>query len=78
MYRHKNKKSIIFFHVDDLIFVGEVKKFEDLFLRRFPNSTAHDPDTLPGMEVTLDNSQIKLSQQKLIKKGLELAGIKDC
>ncbi|KNZ46165.1 hypothetical protein VP01_74g8 [Puccinia sorghi] len=78
VYIHEDKKSIIFFHVDDLIVVGDVKKFEELFLKRFPNSTAHDPDTLLGMNVTIEKDQIKLSQRKLIEKGLELAGIKEC
>ncbi|KNZ47578.1 hypothetical protein VP01_62g13 [Puccinia sorghi] len=39
---------------------------------------AHDPDTLLGMDVLIKKDQIKLHQQKLIKKGLELIGLKDC
>ncbi|KNZ48332.1 hypothetical protein VP01_5748g1, partial [Puccinia sorghi] len=30
------------------------------------------------MELLMDNNQIKLSQEKFIKKGLELAGIREC
>ncbi|KNZ51420.1 hypothetical protein VP01_3962g1 [Puccinia sorghi] len=69
--------SVIFFHVDDLVVVGKVDEFEKQFLIKFPNSAAHDPDTLLGMELLMDNNQIKLSQEKLIKKGLELAGIRE-
>ncbi|KNZ62369.1 hypothetical protein VP01_127g7 [Puccinia sorghi] len=78
VYIHKDKHSVIFFHVDDLVVVGKVDDFEKQFLNRFPNSTAHDPDTLLGMELTMDDNQIKLSQEKLIKKGLDLAGISEC
>ncbi|KNZ52931.1 hypothetical protein VP01_3399g1 [Puccinia sorghi] len=46
LFIHKEKTSFIFFHVDDLIVVGEPDAFEKLFLSRFPNSTAHSPDTL--------------------------------
>jgi hypothetical protein len=41
-------------------------------MNRFPNSTAHDPDSLLGMEVTQEPESIKLSQPKLIQKGLEM------
>ncbi|KAI7965997.1 hypothetical protein MJO29_001745 [Puccinia striiformis f. sp. tritici] len=78
LFIHKDKNLFIFFHVDDLIVAGEVESFEKLFLERFPNSSAHNPDTLLGMELTYDKLCVKLSQRKLIEKGLELAGIQEC
>ncbi|POW15448.1 hypothetical protein PSTT_02042 [Puccinia striiformis] len=78
LFIHKDKNSFIFFHVDDLIVAGNVDIFEKLFLTRFPNSSAHNPDTLLGMELTYNDSCVKLSQKKLIEKGLELAGIQEC
>ncbi|KNZ56696.1 hypothetical protein VP01_2340g4 [Puccinia sorghi] len=77
VFIHKDRHSIIFFHIDDLIVVGEVDQFEKLFLARFPNSSAHDPDTILGMDLTVDHEHIKFSQEKLIKKELELAGINE-
>jgi hypothetical protein len=41
LFIHKKKNSFIFFHVDDLIVVGQTERFEDLFLAHFPNSSAH-------------------------------------
>ncbi|KNZ57880.1 hypothetical protein VP01_204g5 [Puccinia sorghi] len=56
---------------------GKVDVFEELFLLRFPNSTAHEPDTLLGMELCKDKDSITLSQPKLIQKGLELLDMED-
>ncbi|KNZ53270.1 hypothetical protein VP01_3298g2 [Puccinia sorghi] len=56
----------------DLIVAGKVSAFEDLFKLRFPNSSAHDPDTLLGMELEQHPGLITLSQPKIIQKGLEL------
>ncbi|KNZ46434.1 hypothetical protein VP01_7267g1, partial [Puccinia sorghi] len=42
------------------------------FLTRFPNSSAHDPNTLLGMELTYNSEAVTLSQKKLTEKGLEL------
>ncbi|KNZ50918.1 hypothetical protein VP01_4177g2 [Puccinia sorghi] len=78
LFIHKNKHSFIFFHVDDLIVIGDFNNFEDLFLKRFPNSTTHDPNTLLDMDLDYDSDSVALSQRKLIDKGLELAGIKEC
>ncbi|KAI7952861.1 hypothetical protein MJO29_008492 [Puccinia striiformis f. sp. tritici] len=78
LFIHKEKLSFIFFHVDDLVVVGQVGAFEKHFLSRFPNSSPHDPDALPGMELYYDNNSVQLSQKKLIEKGLELAGIQKC
>ncbi|KNZ49547.1 hypothetical protein VP01_4945g1 [Puccinia sorghi] len=49
--------------------------FEGLFLHQFPNSTAHDPDTLLGMDVTITNDSISMCKEKLIDKGLKLLGL---
>jgi hypothetical protein len=78
LFIHKDKNSFIFFHVDDLIVVGRTERFEKQFLSRFPNSTAHLPDTLLGMKLRVTPAMIELSQPALIKKGLELLGLSDC
>ncbi|KNZ48580.1 hypothetical protein VP01_5558g1, partial [Puccinia sorghi] len=78
LFSHKDRDSFVLFHVDDLIVAGKVDVFEDLFLLQFPNSSAHDPDTLLGMELNQDTDFVTLSQPKLIKKGLELLGMEDC
>lgn len=78
LFIHKDKTSFIFFHVDDLVVVGNVEAFETLFLNRFPNSTAHEPDTLLGMDVIKEQDKITLSQDKLIQKGIDLLGLQDC
>jgi hypothetical protein len=78
LFIHKNKNSSIFFHVDDLIVVGQVEAFEELFLLHFPNSTAHAPDTLLGMNLNILSDSIELAQPALIEKGLELLNLKDC
>jgi hypothetical protein len=58
--------------------VGRTAEFEELFLKRFANSTAHDPDTLLGMSLTLSDSAVELAQPALISKGLELLNLSDC
>jgi hypothetical protein len=78
LFIHNDHTSIIFFHIDDLVVVGNVEAFEGLFLNRFPNSTAHDPDTLLGMDVNIESNLIALSQEKLIDKGLDMLGLSDC
>ncbi|KNZ59931.1 hypothetical protein VP01_163g5 [Puccinia sorghi] len=72
---HQDKDSFIFFHVNDLIVVGQTDRFEKLFLERFPNSSAHEADTLLGMNVTVSGNSISLSQPALIDKGLDLLGL---
>ncbi|KNZ50419.1 hypothetical protein VP01_4438g4 [Puccinia sorghi] len=72
------KNSYIFFHVDDLLVASNVDKFEERFLNGFPNSTAHSLDTLLGMDLTIEEDTVKLSQEKLIKKGLEMLGMLEC
>ncbi|KNZ57541.1 hypothetical protein VP01_2131g2 [Puccinia sorghi] len=78
LFIHNNKNSFIFFHMDDLIVVGQTDEFEKLFLARFPNSMAHSPDTLLGMNLSLKPGEIELSQPTLIEKGLEMLGLTDC
>ncbi|KNZ54653.1 hypothetical protein VP01_2890g2 [Puccinia sorghi] len=60
------------------VFLQIPDAFEKLFLKHFPNSTAHNPETLLGMELSYDSESVSLSQRKLIDKGLELAGIQEC
>jgi hypothetical protein len=55
-----------------------VEQFEVRFLERFPNSTAHSPDTLLGMNLKVNPAYIELSQPSLIEKGLELLDLKEC
>jgi hypothetical protein len=78
LFIHKDKDSFIFFHVDDLIVVGRMLSFKELFLACFPNSTAHSPDTLLGMNLTIQTDSIELSQPALIQKGLELLNLETC
>jgi hypothetical protein len=78
LFIHVKKNSFIFFHVNDLIVVGQTNCFEELFLKRFPNSTAHNPNTLLGMKLKLAADSIELSQPGLIDKGLKLLELSDC
>ncbi|KNZ48460.1 hypothetical protein VP01_5654g1, partial [Puccinia sorghi] len=78
LFIHKNKDSFIFFHVDDLIVVGKTVVFEREFLKQFPNSSAHSPDTLFGMHLNILSDSLELSQPALIQKGLELLKLEDC
>jgi hypothetical protein len=78
LFIHSKKNSFIFFHVDDLIVVGQTDRFEKSFLARFPNSTAHSPDTLLGMNLNFSSDSVELSQPALISKGLEMLGLSDC
>ncbi|KNZ59743.1 hypothetical protein VP01_166g5 [Puccinia sorghi] len=57
---------------------GKVNIFEDLFLLRCPNSSAHDPDTLLGMDLHQTKDSVALSQPKLNPKGLKLLGMEEC
>ncbi|KNZ49524.1 hypothetical protein VP01_4961g2 [Puccinia sorghi] len=52
--------------------------FSYLFLLHFPNSSAHNPDTLLGMDLEQTSDSVSLSQPKLIKEGLELLNMEDC
>jgi transposase InsO family protein len=78
LFIHNDRKSFIFFHVDDLLVVGDVDSFEELFLSRFPNSSAHPPDTLLGMDLETGDNFVSLSQRKLIDKGLTMMGMLEC
>jgi hypothetical protein len=77
LFIHIKKNSFIFFHFGNLIVVGQTDAFEELFLKRFPNSTAHNPETLLGMNLKIANNSIELSQPALISKGLELLDLTD-
>jgi hypothetical protein len=60
------------------VVVGQVKAFGEFFLSRFPNSTAHAPDTLLGMNLNIMPDSIELSQPAFIKKGLEILKLENC
>lgn len=66
LYLNPQNKSILFFHVDDLILVGTGNNFAEEFLKRFPNSSHHDPNTILGMKYVCKNNKIFLSQPKHI------------
>lgn len=68
---------VVFFHVDDLIVMGNTKQFKEKFLGRFKNSSAHPPNTLLGMKVVQSEGLIHLSLPLHIKKGLEGLGLSD-
>ncbi|KNZ56887.1 hypothetical protein VP01_2294g4 [Puccinia sorghi] len=53
-------------------------EFQELFLNRFPNSSAHEPDTLLGMDLDIKPDSIGLGQQSLIMKGLEMLDMVNC
>jgi hypothetical protein len=78
LFIHSKKNSFIFFHVDDLIVVVQTDRFKKAFLARFPNSTAHSPDTLLGMNLNFSTDSVELSQPAIISKGLEMLGFYDC
>ncbi|KNZ51392.1 hypothetical protein VP01_3973g6 [Puccinia sorghi] len=44
----------------------------------FPNSSAHSPDTLLGMNLIINDSSIGLSQPALIKKGIKMLNLENC
>jgi hypothetical protein len=73
-----DQKTFIFFHVDNLLEVGDAESFEEIFLKRFPNSSAHSPNTLLGMDLETGKEYVKLSQRKLIEKGLNMLGMNEC
>jgi hypothetical protein len=75
---HIDQKSYVFFHVNDLLVVGDIDGFKEFFLKWFPNSSAHLPDNLLGMDLVMTKNSIKLSQRKLIDKGLSMLGMNDC
>ncbi|KNZ46338.1 hypothetical protein VP01_734g4 [Puccinia sorghi] len=71
LFSHKDGDSFVFFHVNDSIVAGKVDAFEDLFLLRFPNSSAHDPDTLLGMELNQNQDSV-LHCWKYLKGTIDL------
>lgn len=62
---------MIFFHVDNLILVGLGNNFKENFPQHFPNSTAHNPNTILGMKYSKTNNKIFLSQPNHIEHGLK-------
>lgn len=70
VYSYARKRSPTnFFYVDDLLVAVDVDEYEERFLKRFTNSTAHTPDTLLGMDLTIEQDAVKFPQEKLIHKG---------
>lgn len=71
LYLHADNITALFFHVDDLVVVGDADGFKAKFLDRFKDSLAHGVDTLLGMKVDVGKDYIALSLRNHIKKGLE-------
>lgn len=78
LYIGKDKGSVIFFHVDDLLVAGDVDRFKKAFLSKFNNSSAHKPNTLLGMKVEREKGLIHLSLPLHIEKGLIKMNLTDC
>lgn len=75
LYKSVIDDSILFFHVDDMVLVGCGDHFEEKFKTRFENSSAHNPDTILGIEIERTKDSILLSQPNHIKHGLEELGL---
>lgn len=78
VFYNKITPSYLYLHVDDLVVAGDVDAFQTAFLERFPESAAHKPDTLLGMDIKIDKFRCLLNQSKLIKKGLEMLHLENC
>ncbi|KNZ49955.1 hypothetical protein VP01_4672g1 [Puccinia sorghi] len=68
LFIHRNKKSFIFFHVDNLVVMDDVENFGTAFLKRFPNSSGHDPNTLLGMNLSYDSNCVSISKEAHCKR----------
>lgn len=78
LYLNSGCKSMIFFHVKNLILVGLGDNFKNNFLQRFPNSTSHNPNTILGMKYSKIDNKILLSQPNHIEHGLEELKLTKC
>ncbi|KNZ60388.1 hypothetical protein VP01_1560g1 [Puccinia sorghi] len=65
LFIHKDKNLFIFFHVDDLVVVGKRYQFEEIFLKRFSNSSAHMLDTLLGMNLKFQPDAIATEEDHM-------------
>lgn len=78
LYLKRNTKEILYFHVDDLIHVGNSNTFKSNFLSQFQNSSCHPPNTILGMLMEIKDNQILLSQPNHIDCGLEELSLSSC
>lgn len=76
LYLSDDRKSQIFFHVNDLILVGDGNNFEKEFLTCFAGSNAKDPDTILSMKIEVKDQEILLSQPNHIARGLKELALK--
>lgn len=77
MHLSKDRKSKLFFHVDDLILVGNGQGFKEKFVRKFKGSMCQDPNTILGMKIKVKGDQIMLSQPNHIQRHLEELGLEE-
>lgn len=78
LYLNPMTKEIIYFHVNNLIHVGNSQVFESNFLKRFKNLSCRPPNTILGMLMELKDNKILLSQPNHIAQGLEELGLTSC
>lgn len=78
LYIGLDQASRLFIHVNDILVVGDVHRFKDQFLSKFPNSSAHKPNTLLGMKLERSRDCMRLSLPKHIQRGLKELGLENC
>lgn len=64
--------------MDNLVVASDVDQFQNSFLTRFPDSSAHSPDLLLGMDIFVKDNKCHLSQMALINKGLKILHLQNC
>lgn len=77
LYKSKEDDSVLFFHVDDMIFVGYSKDFEEKFKSRFLNSTSNGPNTILGSKIERISDRVYLSQPNHIYHALDELRLQD-
>lgn len=78
LYLNTKISKILYFHIDNLIHLGNSNLFETNFLHRFKNSLCHPPNTILGMLMEIKNNRILLSQPNHIARGLEELSLTSC
>ncbi|KNZ44282.1 uncharacterized protein VP01_9316g1, partial [Puccinia sorghi] len=71
LYSCNGKVSFVFFHLGDLILVGQGNKFKKELEKRFRNSSCQEPNTILGMKFKREDKKIKLSLPNHIQTGLK-------
>ncbi|KNZ53973.1 hypothetical protein VP01_3087g1 [Puccinia sorghi] len=73
LFIHKEKNSFIFFHVDDLIVVGQTDAFEQLFFKR--NEYAHSRGLNWALSAGIDSMSYTLLRTKITRSSWLLMSI---